>query len=231
MKLLASPIILLTITVGLYWLSKYIQNKTNSVILNPIMLTVTAIIVILKLTGISYETYSEGGKYIEFFLKPSIVALGVPLYLQISKIKKQMIPILVSQLVGSVVGISSGVLIAQYLGVSREVMLSIAPKSVTTPIALDISSSIGGIPSLTSSMVIFVGFFGAVVGFKLLQFFKITNPISKSLAMGTASHGIGTAESLSISQRYGAYSSLGLILNGLFTAILTPIVLAFLGII
>lgn len=231
MKLLASPIILLTITVGLYWLSKKLQEKTQSVFLNPILITVTAIIILLKLTGISYETYSEGGKYIEFFLKPSIVALGVPLYLQLNKIKKQMIPIIVSQLVGAVIGISTGVLIAKYLGVSREVMLSIAPKSVTTPIALDISTSIGGIPSLTSSMVIFVGFFGAVVGFKLLSLFNITNPISKSLAMGTACHGIGTAESLAISQRYGAYSSLGLILNGLFTAVLTPVVLALLGII
>lgn len=231
MKLISEPYVLLTITVGLYWLTKYLQNKTNSVLLNPILLTIISVILILKATGVSYETYSEAGKYIEFFLKPSIVALGVPLYLQLSKIKKQVMPIVISQLVGSIVGIVSGVLIAKWLGASNEVIVSVAPKSVTTPLAIDISSTVGGIPALTAAMVVMVGIFGSVTGFKILQLFKVKNPISKSLSMGTASHGLGTAEAMAVSQRFGAYSSMGLILNGLFTAILTPIVLALLGII
>jgi len=231
MKLISEPYVLLTITVGLYWLTKYLQNKTNSVWLNPILLTIIAVILILKATGVSYETYSEAGKYIEFFLKPSIVALGVPLYLQLSKIKKQVMPIVISQLVGSIVGIVSGVLIAKWLGASPEVIVSVAPKSVTTPLAIDISSTVGGIPALTAAMVVMVGIFGSVTGFKILQLFKVKNPISKSLSMGTASHGLGTAEAMAVSQRFGAYSSMGLILNGLFTAILTPIILALLGII
>ncbi|QXP62667.1 MULTISPECIES: LrgB family protein [unclassified Polaribacter] len=231
MKLISEPYMLLTITVGIYWLTKYLQNKTNSVLLNPILITIIAVIGILKLAGISYETYHEAGKFIEFFLKPSIVALGVPLYLQLSKIKKQVIPIFISQLVGSIVGIISGVLIAKWLGASNDVIISIAPKSVTTPLAIDISQSIGGIPSLTASMVVMVGIFGSVAGFKILQLFKVSNPMSKSLSMGTASHGLGTAQAMAISQRFGAYSSMGLILNGLFTAIFTPIILALLGII
>ncbi|AUC23817.1 CidB/LrgB family autolysis modulator [Polaribacter sejongensis] len=231
MKLISEPYMLLTITVGIYWLTKYLQNKTNSVLLNPILITIIAVIGTLKLAGISYETYHEAGKFIEFFLKPSIVALGVPLYLQISKIKKQVIPIFISQLVGSIVGIISGVLIAKWLGASNDVIISIAPKSVTTPLAIDISQSIGGIPSLTASMVVMVGIFGSVAGFKILQLFKVSNPMSKSLSMGTASHGLGTAQAMAISQRFGAYSSMGLILNGLFTAIFTPIILALLGII
>ncbi|MBD1261370.1 LrgB family protein [Maribacter polysiphoniae] len=229
MKLISEPYILLTITIGIYWLTKYLQNKTNSVFLNPILITIIAVIAILKAAGISYDTYHEAGKYIEFFLKPSIVALGVPLYLQISKIKKQVIPIVISQLVGAIVGIISGVLIAKWLGASNEVIISIAPKSVTTPLAIDISTSIGGIPSLTASMVVMVGIFGSVAGFKILQLFKVKNPMSKSLSMGTASHGLGTAQAMAISQRFGAYSSMGLILNGLFTALFTPIILALLG--
>jgi len=229
MKLISGSYMLLTITVGIYWLTKYLQNKTNSVFLNPILITIVAIIAILKLSGVSYETYHESGKYIEFFLKPSIVALGVPLYLQLSKIKKQVLPIVISQLVGSIVGIISGVLIAKWLGASNDVIISIAPKSVTTPLAIDISSSVGGIPSLTASMVVMVGIFGSVAGFKILQLFKVKNPMSKSLSMGTAGHGLGTAQAMAISQRFGAYSSMGLILNGLFTAILTPIILSMLG--
>lgn len=231
MKLISEPYILLTITVGIYWLTKYLQNKTNCVLLNPILLTIIAVILILESTGVSYETYHEAGKYIEFFLKPSIVALGVPLYLQLGKIKKQVVPIVISQLVGSVVGIVSGVLIAKSLGASPAVIISIAPKSVTTPLAMDISSTIGGIPALTAAVVVMVGIFGSVTGFKILQLFKVKNPISKSLSMGTAGHGLGTAEAMAVSQRFGAYSSLGLILNGLFTAVLTPIVLSMLGII
>ncbi|WP_282055409.1 LrgB family protein [Maribacter luteus] len=229
MKLISEPYILLTITIGIYWLTKYLQNKTNSVFLNPILITIIAVITILKAAGISYDTYHEAGKYIEFFLKPSIVALGVPLYLQINKIKKQVIPIVISQLVGAVVGIISGVFIAKWLGASDAVIISIAPKSVTTPLAIDISTSIGGIPSLTASMVVMVGIFGSVAGFKILQLFKVKNPMSKSLSMGTASHGLGTAQAMAISQRFGAYSSMGLILNGLFTALFTPIILALLG--
>ncbi|UMB54376.1 LrgB family protein [Lutibacter sp. A64] len=229
MELISEPYILLTITVALYWFIKYLQNKTNSVLLNPILITIIAVISILKLTGTSYETYQDAGKYIAFFLKPSIVALGVPLYLQLSKIKKQMMPIFISQLVGSIVGIVSGVLFAKWLGASNDVIISIAPKSVTTPLAIDISSAIGGIPSLTASMVVIVGIFGSITGFRILQLFKVKNPISKSLSMGTASHGLGTAEAMAVSQRFGAYSSMGLILNGLFTAIFTPIILKLLG--
>jgi len=229
MKLISEPYMLLTITVGLYWVTKLLQNKTNSVLLNPILITIIAVICILKSAGITYDTYHEAGKYIEFFLKPSIVALGVPLYLQLSKIKKQVMPIVISQLVGSVVGILSGVFIAKWLGASEAVILSIAPKSVTTPLAIDISSSIGGIPSLTASMVVMVGVFGSVAGFKILQLLHVKNPMSRSLSMGTAGHGLGTAQAMAISQRFGAYSSMGLILNGLFTAILTPIILALLG--
>ncbi|WP_147678246.1 LrgB family protein [Algibacter pacificus] len=231
MKLIAEPYMLLTITVGMYWITKLLQNKTNSVLLNPILITIIAVICILKSAGITYDTYHEAGKYIEFFLKPSIVALGVPLYLQLSKIKKQVMPIVISQLVGSIVGILSGVFIAKWLGASKEVILSIAPKSVTTPLAIDISSSIGGIPSLTASMVVMVGIFGSVAGFKILQLLHVKNPMSRSLSMGTAGHGLGTAQAMAISQRFGAYSSMGLILNGLFTAILTPIILAMLGLI
>ena len=210
---------------------KALQKRTGWVLLNPILLTMFTVILFLKLTGISYETYQEGGKLIEFWLKPAIVALGVPLYLQLEMIKKQWLPILLSQLVGCLVGLVSVILIAKGLGASQEVICSLAPKSVTTPIAMEVSEATGGIPSLSAAVVILVGLFGAVLGFKVMDFGHIKSPIAQGLSMGTASHAIGTSAAMDVSKKYGAYASLGLTLNGILTALLTPMVLRLLGII
>ena len=231
MEILENKYLLLTLTFGAFALFKALQKRTGWVLLNPILLTMFTVILFLKLTGISYETYQEGGKLIEFWLKPAIVALGVPLYLQLEMIKKQWLPILLSQLVGCLVGLVSVILIAKGLGASPEVICSLAPKSVTTPIAMEVSEATGGIPSLSAAVVILVGLFGAVLGFKVMDFGHIKSPIAQGLSMGTASHAIGTSAAMDVSKKYGAYASLGLTLNGILTALLTPMVLRLLGII
>ena len=231
MEFLENKYLLLTLTFGAFALFKALQKRTGWVLLNPILLTMFTVILFLKLTGISYETYQEGGKLIEFWLKPAIVALGVPLYLQLEMIKKQWLPILLSQLVGCLVGLVSVILIAKGLGASPEVICSLAPKSVTTPIAMEVSEATGGIPSLSAAVVILVGLFGAVLGFKVMDFGNIKSPIAQGLSMGTASHAIGTSAAMDVSKKYGAYASLGLTLNGILTALLTPMVLRLLGII
>ena len=222
---------LLALTFSAFALFKGMQKKTGWVLLNPILLTIATLILYLKVTGISYETYSEGGQLIEFWLKPAVVALGVPLYLQLEMIKKQLLPILLSQLVGCLGGVVSGILIAKGLGATPEVVCSLAPKSVTTPIAMEVSDATGGIPSLTAAVVVLVGLFGAVFGFKVLGFGQVKSPIAQGLSMGTASHAIGTSAAMEISSKYGAYASLGLTLNGILTAVLAPIVLRLLGVI
>ncbi|MDR2040218.1 MAG: LrgB family protein [Bacteroidales bacterium] len=229
MEYLENKYFLIFVTFGVFFIAKLIQKKTGYILLNPILLTIAVLIAFLKLTGISYETYSEGGDLIEFWLKPAIVALGVPLYLQLRQIKKQLVPILLSQLAGCIVGIVSVVLIAHLLGASREVVLSLAPKSVTTPIAMEVSSAIGGIPPLTAAVVVCVGIFGGMIGFKLMKLLKINQPISQGLSMGTAAHALGTSTAMEISSKYGAYAGLGLILNGILTALLTPTILELLG--
>lgn len=231
MEILENKYLLLTLTFGAFALFKALQKRTGWVLLNPILLTMFTVILFLKLTGISYDTYQEGGKLIEFWLKPAIVALGVPLYLQLEMIKKQWLPILLSQLAGCLVGLVSVILIAKGMGASTEVICSLAPKSVTTPIAMEVSVATGGIPSLSAAVVILVGLFGAVLGFKVMDFGHIKSPIAQGLSMGTASHAIGTSTAMDISGKYGAYASLGLTLNGIFTALLTPTVLRLLGII
>ncbi len=165
---------------------------------------------------------------IDFWLKPAVVALGVPLYLQLSQIKKQFIPILASQMVGCLVGIVSVVLTAKLLGGSHVVVVSLASKSVTTPIAMEVAQTLGGIPSLTAAVVVITGLIGAIAGFKIMSVGHINNPMAKGLSMGAASHALGTSVAMEHDEFVGAYASLGLTLNGILTALLTPSVVALL---
>jgi len=213
-----------------YYLAKQLQKRTGFILLNPILVAVLIIIVFLSVFKIDYASFHEGSKLIEFFLKPAVVALGVPLYQQLEKIKKQAIPILVSQLVGCVAGIVSVVLIAKAMGASREIIYSLAPKSVTTPIAIEVSKAIHGIPALTASVVIVVGIFGAIFGYTIMKWTHVKNPVAQGLSMGTAAHAVGTSRSMEISPSFGAMSSIGLIVNGIFTAILTPYILQLINI-
>ena len=229
MEIMSNPIILLAITFGIYYVARQIQKWTGWVVLNPILITIAALIALLQLTGISYETYEQGGQYIDFWLKPAIVALGVPLYQNLGQIRRQLLPILMSQLVGCLVGLVSVTLIASALGASHEVIVSLAPKSVTTPIAMEVCKTSGGIPSLTAAIVVIVGLFGAVFGFKILEVWHVRNPFSQGISMGTAAHAVGTSRAMEKGETYGAYSSLGLILNGVLTALLTPFVLKLLA--
>lgn len=231
MEYFSNQFFLLALTFGLFFFSKFLQKRTGWVILNPILLTIAMLIIFLKVTGISYETYNEGGHLIEFWLKPAVVALGVPLYLQLKDIRKQLLPIILSQLVGCLVGIVSVIFTAKWLGASPAIITSLAAKSVTTPIAMEVTKSVGGIPSLTAAIVVCVGLFGAVFGFRVLSLGHVASPIAQGLSMGTASHAVGTSTAMERGRKYGVFASLGLTLNGLLTALLTPTVLHLLNII
>ena len=221
---------LIALTFGSYFLGKLLRRRTGWAIMNPILVAIATVIIFLNVTDISYDTYNEGGRMIEFWLRPAVVALGVPLYQQLETIKKQFMPILVSELAGCIVGIVSVVLIARLLGASREVVLSLAPKSVTTPIAMEITKAIGGIPSLTAAVVVCVGLMCAVAGYRTMGFAHVRTPMAQGLSMGTAAHALGTASSMDVSKLHGAYASLGLTLNGIFTALITPSIIPLMGI-
>ena len=169
-QFLSNDYFLLTLTFGVYFLSKLVRKVLRLPVFNPILVSIAFMICFLTVADIDYDTYKMSGSKIDFWLKPAVVALGVPLYKQLHSIKHEMIPIFMSQLVGCLVGIISVVAIAQYAGASKEVVLSLAAKSVTTPIAMEVTRSIGGIPSLTATIVVFVGIFGAVTGFRILKY-------------------------------------------------------------
>lgn len=231
MEFLSNQYFLIALTFGLFFAAKLLQKRTGIVLLNPILITIALLIGFLEITGIPYETYEKGGAMIDFWLKPAVVALGVPLYQQLEQIRKQLIPILISQIVGCMTGIVSVVLIAKWMGASPEVVVSLAPKSVTTPIAMEVTSSLHGIPSLTAAVVVCVGLIGALTGFKMLSMGHVRSPIAQGLSMGTASHAVGTSAVMERSMKCGAYASLGLTLNGIFTALLTPYILHWMGIV
>ncbi len=212
MNFLENEFFLLAVTFGIFFLAKLLQKKTGIMLQKPILLTIAILIVFLKMTHISYETYNEGGRLIEFWLKPAVVALGVPLYLQLETIKKQLLPIMLSQLAGCIVGVVSVVLIAKLMGASDEIIYSLAPKSVTTPIAMEVTKLLGGI-----------------LGFKTMKLTHIGSPMAQGLSLGAAAHAVGTSTAMDISRKYGAFASLGLTLNGIFTALLTPTILRLLG--
>ncbi|MCI6643678.1 MAG: LrgB family protein, partial [Bacteroidales bacterium] len=165
------------------------------------------------------------------WLKPAVVALGVPLYLQLKAIRRLLLPILLSQVVGCVVGVVSVVLVAQLLGATPVVIISLASKSVTTPIAMEVTSAVGGMPSLTAAVVVVTGIIGSIFGFRVLALGRVGSPVAQGLSMGTAAHAVGTSTAMERSQRYGAYASLGITLNGLLTALLTPTILRIMGLI
>lgn len=221
---------LIALTFGSYFFGKLLRRRTGWAIMNPILVAIATVIIFLSITGISYDTYNEGGRMIEFWLRPAVVALGVPLYQQLETIKKQFLPILVSELAGCIVGIVSVVVIARLMGASREVVLSLAPKSVTTPIAMEITKAIGGIPSLTAAVVVCVGLLCAVAGYRTMGFAHVRTPMAQGLSMGTAAHALGTATSMDVSKLHGAYASLGLTLNGIFTALITPTIMPMMSI-
>ena len=223
--IISNEYFMLALTFGVFYAAKTLQRCLGWVLFNPILIAIAIIIVFLLAMDIPYETYHEGAKLIEFWLKPAVVALGVPLYLQLSSIKRQFLPILASQTMGCVAGIVSVVVIAKMLGASNAVIMSLASKSVTTPIAMEVTQALGGIPSLTAAIVVITGLIGAIIGFKTLSVGHVHNPMALGLSMGAASHALGTSAAMDRDQFMGAYASLGLTLNGILTALLTPTVI------
>ena len=227
---LSNDYFLLTLTFGVYFLAKLVRKLLRLPVFNPLLVSIAFLIIFLRVADVDYEEYRVSGAKIDFWLKPAVVALGVPLYKQLSSIRQEILPILLSQLAGCVVGVVSVVGIARLMGASTEVVLSLAAKSVTTPIAMEVTESVGGIPALTATIVVFVGIFGAITGFRILRYGHIGMPSSQGISLGTASHAVGTSAAMERSMEHGAYASLGLTLNGIFTAILAPYVLHWMGV-
>lgn len=224
-EFLTSPLFSITMTISIFYFSSIVYKRISIIIFNPFVISIGFIIVFLKMNSIEYSTYNDGGKLLSFFLGPSVVALGIPLYTQFDEIKKRSKALLISIIPGAITGIVSATLTIKLMGGSQQLIASFAPKSVTTPIAIGISENIGGIPSLTAALVVFTGVTGAVAGPAFLKIIGVTSKTAFGLAMGSAAHGIGTARAIEEGELEGAVSGLAICLNGIATAILTPLLL------
>jgi predicted murein hydrolase (TIGR00659 family) len=189
---------------------------------NPVLIAVVLLAALLWAARIPYPTYFEGAKFVHFMLGPATVALAAPLYANLGKIKASAIPMIGALVAGSVTAIVSALGIAYALGVRGEVLLSLAPKSVTAPVALGVSEAIGGSPTLTAVLVILTGIMGAVMATPLLNLLRIKNWQARGFAVGVASHGIGTARAFQVNETAGAFAGIGMGLNAVLTAIIAP---------
>lgn len=205
-----------------------IQKKYKKVFLNPLLIAIVLVIAFLLITGISYETYRYGAKYLSYLLTPVTVALAVPLYKQMEILKKNLAAILISIAIGCVV--HAGVLIAvtYVCRMDQQLLLSVMSKSVTTAIALGVTGEIGGIQGITVIGVMIAGISGAVVGPSLLKLFHITDPVAQGLAMGSASHAVGTSKAIELGEIQAAMSSLAIVVTGILTVVIVPWVVSML---
>lgn len=220
---LASDLFLLTLTVGLFCLGGMLYRRTRLALLHPVLLTFAAVIGYLSMSGISYERYQQATEILNFGLGMSVVALGYLLYEQLDRLRGSLTPVAVATMAGCVLGVLSVVYIAMAFGTEREILTSIAPKSVTVPIAISVSGPLGGIVSITSVVVFCVGIFGSIFGEWILRRCGVTDPQARGFALGAAAHGIGTARAIELGAVEGALSGLAMALMGLATALLLPL--------
>lgn len=222
----ASPLLWLTATVVVYVLgeSLYLALGRHA-LANPVVFAILVLLAVLQITGVPYAQYFEGAQFVHFLLGPATVALAVPLYQQLAGLRRHWRAIMACVLVGGGVAAGSAMVVAAVLGAAQVTILSLGPKSVTTPIAMAVAHSIGGEPALTAVMVIITGIFGAMVARPVLNVCGVRDERARGLAMGVAAHGIGTAAAFDESRRTGAYSGMAMALSGVFTAILLPLAL------
>ncbi|AYH42462.1 LrgB family protein [Azoarcus sp. DN11] len=218
-----TPLLGLTLTLLAYQGAFWVYRRANHhPLLNPVMIAVTVLVLVLTLTGTPYQTYFDGAQFVHFLLGPATVALAIPLYAQWERLKGMLLPLLVSLAAGSLTAALSAVGIAALLGASRESVMSLAPKSVTMPIAMGVAERLGGLPSLTAVLVMSTGILGAVCARYIYGILRIDDYAVRGFAVGLASHGIGTARAFQVNEQAGAFAALAMGLNGLLTALMLP---------
>ena len=228
----ASPLLHLTLTVTAYLLSDWVYKKSgNRSLLHPVLIAVIVLVAVLTATDTEYASYFEGAQFVHFFLGPATVALAVPLYNNFARLREMWLPLSLGLFVGATTAALSAVFFAWLLGASPQTLLALAPKSVTAPVAMGITEKLGGPASLTAILVVSTGILGAVIGPTILNWCRVSDPAVRGFAIGTTSHGIGTARAFQESEVAGAFSGLAMGLNTLVSSLLIPPLLDALGLV
>ena len=220
--IISNPVFGVLISIIAYKIGEIIKAKFKLSVFNPLLTAIVIVVAFLSLTNITYEDYSKGGEIISFFLAPATIALALPLYKKFDLFKKNAVPIIVGIVCGAVSGIICVIGLSKIFNLSDELTISLIPKSVTTPIGMAISEQMGGMPSITVIVVIITGIVGSIIGPILNKALKINDKVAMGIAMGNASHAVGTSKAMEIGETEGAMSSLTIAIAGIITVILAP---------
>ena len=224
------PLLGLTATLCVWELAVLLDRRAgHKAITNPTILSIGILATLLLVSHTPYRAYFNGAQYVHFLLGPATVALAVPMYANLPAIRRHFIGIFVSLTAGSVVAAASAMLIARALGAPQLVVISLGPKSVTTPIAMGIAQNLGGSPALTAVFVLITGLFGALICSTVFRLARVADWRAQGLAAGTAAHGLATARMLSLNQTAGAFGGLAIGLNGVVTSLAVPVLVTIFG--
>ncbi|WP_413112585.1 CidB/LrgB family autolysis modulator [Thaumasiovibrio sp. DFM-14] len=214
----------LLLTLGVFYSARAVSLRVRHPLCNPLLLSILILIPLLLGLNIPYETYFQGNQPLHLLLEPAVVAFAYPLYVQLPALKAQWKLLLSACVLGSLLAMLSGASVAILLGSDAALVAAILPKSVTTPIAMSVTESLGGEASISALMVMVAGFFGALAGYPILRKLGVSHPIARGLAMGTVSHALGTARAAEEHHQDAAMSSMALVLCGVITSLLAPVI-------
>lgn len=226
-SIITSPAFGVLISIAAYLIGCVIKEKFKFPIFNPLLIAIIILIAVLSGFNIEYNDYNKGGEIISFFLAPATIALALPLYKKFSLFKKNALPILVGILCGVISGILSVIVLAKAFNLSNELVESLIPKSITTPIGMALSEQLGGLPSITVVAIIVTGILGSIIGPFLNKILKINDKVAMGIAMGNSSHAVGTARAMELGEIEGAMSSLTIAISGIATVVLAPLLWSF----
>ena len=202
-----------------YQLGVFLKKKTNSPLLNPLLVSIVIVMAILVIFHVDYESYNSSAKYLSYLLTPATVSLAIPLYRQMEILKKNFKAIILSVLAGSITSMGVILVMAMLFGLSHEEYVTLLPKSITTAIGMGVSEELGGYVTITVAVIIVTGILGNIIGETVCKVFRIKNPISRGLALGTSAHAIGTTKAMEMGEVEGAMSSLAIVVAGLITVV------------
>jgi predicted murein hydrolase (TIGR00659 family) len=222
-EILCNVPMMLLLTVGAYLLGLWVKKKSGLSLMHPFIISIPVIIAVIKSLGISPDYYVKSNFIIDFMLGPCVVSLGYLLYRHRRTVREHIVGIMSAVVTGSITGVVSVYLLCPLLGLDEMFIRSLEAKSVTSPIAMDITRSIGGDASLAVVSVILSGFIGAVIGPAVMKFLRIKDPVARGLAMGCSSHGLGTARAIELGAVEGAVSGLSIALMGVLTSLIVPL--------
>ncbi|AHM56144.1 antiholin-like protein LrgB [Peptoclostridium acidaminophilum DSM 3953] len=227
-SLIESPIFGITLSLLAFEAGSIIFRKMKSPFFNPLLVGTSIVIFVLLFFNIEIESYNRGANFISFFLGPATVVLAVPLYNQMKLLKSNSVSIMSGIFIGSVASVISVTVFARLLGLDEQLLLSLIPKSITTPIGIELSKQIGGLPSLTVISIVLAGNTGYIAAPYICRLFRIENPVAKGVAIGTSSHALGTTRAIEMGEVEGAMSGLAIGVAGIVTVLIVPMLLKFL---